>query len=125
MKLLTKAIENKMPKLYSTENIDTNDKKIVCKFFALGSNWTWYVVEGERQENGDYLFFGLVDGLEKEWGYFSLSELDSVRWMGIQGIERDMHFDPVKVKNCSELRPRLSLCYVNPAEVMMNNKEEK
>jgi hypothetical protein len=125
MKLLTKEIENKMPKLYSTEGVKTNEKKIICKFFALGSNWTWYAVEGERQDNGDYLFFGLVDGLDKEWGYFLLSELNSVRWMGIQGIERDVHFESVKVKDCRELRPRLSLCYVNPAEVIMNNKEEK
>lgn len=50
MKLLTKAIERKIPALYSTEEVETQDKTIVCKFFALGSGWTWYVVEGERQE---------------------------------------------------------------------------
>lgn len=67
MKLLTRAIESKIPKLYSTEEIPTQDKTIVCKFFAIGSNWAWYVVEGERQENGDYLFYGLTDGLKLEW----------------------------------------------------------
>ena len=49
MKLLTKEIEQKIPALYSTEEIETKDKTIVCKFFAIGSGWTWYVVEGERQ----------------------------------------------------------------------------
>jgi hypothetical protein len=85
MTLLTKDIEKKIPTLYSTEEIATQNKNIVCKFFALGSGWTWYVVEGERQQNGDYLFFGIVDGSEKEWGYFTLHELESIKWHGIPG----------------------------------------
>lgn len=127
MKLLTKAIENKMPKLYSTEGTPTDDKKIICKFFNLGGSWSWYAVEGERQEDGDYIFFGLVDGHEKEWGYFSLRELESVRWMGMQGIERDVHFSPVKVRDCIGLNMRIgrvSNGYVDPAKVMMM-KEDK
>jgi hypothetical protein len=105
MELLTKEIERRIPALYSTEEIKTQDKTIVCKFFAIGSNWTWYVVEGERQEDGDYLFFGIVNGIEKEWGYFTLGELLSVKWHGIPGIERDLHFDPIKVVDCRELNP--------------------
>lgn len=105
MKLLTKAIEKTIPALCSTEETALNDKTIVCKYFALGSSWTWYVVEGERQEDGDYLFFGLVDGHEREWGYFSLEQLLRIKWHGIPGIERDLHFTPVKVKDCSELNP--------------------
>jgi hypothetical protein len=119
MKLLTKAIEKKIPALYSTEEIPTEEKTIVCKFFALNSGWTWYVTEGERQEDGDYLFFGLVKGLEKEWGYFSLSELESLRWHGIPAIERDMYFSPVKVNECRELNPQPSKNYMNPSLVLM------
>jgi len=33
-----------------------------------------------QQEGDDFLFFGLVDGFEKELGYFSLSELKSGPW---------------------------------------------
>jgi len=125
MKLLTKAIEKKMPKLYSTEGIELEEKKIICKFYALGSSWTWFAVEGERQENGDYLFFGLVDGLEKEWGYFSLREMESVKWHGIAGIERDMYFDSVKVKDCREARSAgHGNGYVDPSEIMMNVTEK-
>ena len=109
MKLLTKEIEQIIPALYSTEEIETKDKTIVCKFFAIGSGWTWFVVEGERQEDGDYLFFGLVNGFEKEWGYFTLSELLSVKWHGIPGIERDLFFHPVTVGACSELNPSVTL----------------
>jgi hypothetical protein len=49
---------------------------------------TWYATEFD----GEDLFFGLVDGLEKEFGYFSLSELESVDGPFGVGIERDLYF---------------------------------
>jgi hypothetical protein len=39
------------------------------------------------------MFFGLVEGHEKELGYFNLSELQSVKGPFGLKIERDMHFD--------------------------------
>ena len=89
MKLLTKEIEKKLPKLYSQENVD--NPKIIVKFFHPMSSFTWYVTEGEEIEDGDWRFFGLVDGHEKELGYFHLSQLEEVKVMGL-GIERDMYF---------------------------------
>ena len=92
MKLLTKEILNKLPKLYATEDIPAKDKKVAVKFFTPDAQWTWYVVEGEEQEDGDFLFFGLVDGFEKELGYFTLNQLKEVRGgLGLP-IERDMYF---------------------------------
>jgi hypothetical protein len=49
--------------------------------------------------DGEDLFFGLVQGLEEELGYFSLSELESVRVLGLP-VERDLYFTP---KPLSEL----------------------
>jgi hypothetical protein len=96
MKLLTKAIEKKLPALYSTE--EKGDEAVAqVKFFALGSSWTWYATEFD----GEDTFFGLVDGFEKELGYFSLKELESVKFLGIQGIERDINWEPRKL---SELK---------------------
>jgi len=89
MKLLTKAIEKKLPKLYSQEN--EKNPKIIVKFFHPMSSYTWYAYEGERQENGDWLFFGLVDGHEKELGYFTLEQLEEIKVMGL-GVERDKWF---------------------------------
>ena len=89
MKLLTKEIEKKLPALYSQEKV--KNPKIVVKFFHPLSDWTWYAYEGERQENGDMLFFGMVHGYEKEIGYFSLKELEEVKVKGL-GIERDKFF---------------------------------
>ena len=101
MKLLTKALEARLPKLGATEDVPLPEKRIVCKFFYLGSSWSWYVLEGERQPDGDVLFFGLVAGLERELGYFSLRELESLRLSGtvdgkrlgvIPAVERDQYF---------------------------------
>jgi len=89
MKLLTKEIEKKLPKLYSQEKV--SNPKIIVKFFHPLSSWTWYTVEGDRQEDGDWLFFGLVDGFERELGYFTLRQLEEVKVKGL-GIERDMYF---------------------------------
>jgi hypothetical protein len=93
MKLITEEIKRKMPRLYSTEKVPTADKVAVVKFFNPTGIGTWYVIEGDEQEDGDWLFFGFVDLLEKEWGYFTLSELEAVRLPFGLGIERDLYFD--------------------------------
>ena len=98
MKLLTEAIKKAIPALYSTEQRE--DRKFICKFFDPCGSWTWYVAEGSEQENGDWLFYGLVDGFEKEWGYFTLSELESVKGRGPLGlgIERDIYFENEEIE---------------------------
>lgn len=79
-----------MPYITETENIV--DKPIYMKFFLPGTDWRWYVVEGEAESNGDVLFFGFVQGIYDEWGYFSLSELnDAYTPTGIS-VERDLYF---------------------------------
>ena len=93
MKLLTKEIQQKLPKLYTTEGVPAENKKFICKFFTPWSNWTWYVVEGQYMADiNDWEFFGLVDGHEKEWGYFRLSELEELKGPAGLRIERDLHF---------------------------------
>jgi len=86
MKLLTKAIEMQLPKLYSQEK--TKDPKVIVKFFQPWGEWTWYGIEYD----GEDTFFGYVIGFEKELGYFSLSELKSVRGPFGLKIERDKFF---------------------------------
>lgn len=92
MQLITKAIEAKLLKtpLHSTESL--NPKPVIVKFFTPDSNWTWYVVAGERHGE-DWTFFGLVEGLETEWGYFTLNELQSIRGSIGLPVERDRFFD--------------------------------
>jgi hypothetical protein len=93
MMLLTKEIIKKMPKLYTHDGKPANQVPIAVKFFTPDANWTWYVTEGEQQANGDWEFFGLVDGMEKELGYFTLSELQAIRGKFGLPVERDKYFD--------------------------------
>ncbi|GFO82163.1 MAG: hypothetical protein A49_17900 [Methyloceanibacter sp.] len=87
MKLLTKKIRKRLPKLYQLRN--DKDPVLQVKFFTPWTSWTWYASEFD----GADLFFGLVEGLETEWGYFSLSELEAIRGPGGIRIERDKFFD--------------------------------
>ena len=94
MKLMTKEIQKNLPKLYETEDIKTSDKKAYVKYFCPWNQWTWYGMEFDGKDT----FFGYVIGHEKEYGYFTLSELKSVKgFMGL-GIERDLHFKPKPIK---------------------------
>lgn len=94
MKLMTKEIERKLEKypLYSQDG-KGDDAEIVCKFFNPCGAGTWYVLEGKKLENGDWEFFGIVDLYVREYGYFTLSELQSVRLPFGLTIERDLYFD--------------------------------
>ena len=95
MKLLTKEIKDNLKPLYTFENTAPENIPVVAKFFDPWGSYIWYVTEGEEDDNGDWLFFGLVDGQYKELGYFRLSELKSLDHIPARlglGIERDLHF---------------------------------
>ena len=49
-------------------------------------------LNGLGDSRGLHAAFGAVIGLEEEWGYFSLTELESVRGPGGLTIERDLCF---------------------------------
>jgi Protein of unknown function (DUF2958) len=86
--LLPRELCRALPPLNSQEGI--SDPIVYAKFVSRESSWVWYVTEGSPQGD-DFLFFGLVIGLEAEWGNFSLSELaKSPPWEF--PIERDLHF---------------------------------
>ena len=53
---------------------------------------SWQIVEGSEQVDGDWLLFGLCDlGFgSPEWGYVSLSQLESIQVPLGLGIERDI-----------------------------------
>ena len=91
MKLLTKEILEKIPKLYSQEK--EKDPMVYAKFFNPSGSWTWYATEFD----GIDTFFGLVVGFEKELGYFSLKELENVKGQFGLGIERDIYFKPTRL----------------------------
>lgn len=95
MELLTNTLKTLLQKypLYSQDG--KSGEAVAClKFFCILSDWTWYVLEYDGKDT----FFGIVVGLEVEYGYFSLSELENtsselVKQYGL-GIERDLLFSP-------------------------------
>ena len=94
MMLLTKKNRADLPALYSQEETVPEEQIAVVKFFTPDAQWTWYATEFDSETG---MFFGLVDGLEKELGYFSLAELQSARGPLGLPIERDMYWTPVKL----------------------------
>ncbi len=84
-------VKSTLPPLYSQENV--KDPVIQVKFFCPWNQWTWFATEGEQQGD-DFIFFGYVIGHEREWGYFSSNELQSVTGPGGLKIERDIYFSP-------------------------------
>jgi hypothetical protein len=96
--LLTQEIREKLPPLYANEEIGL-DALAQVKFFTPDSNWTWYASEFD----GEDIFFGLVSGFEVELGYFLLSELEAVSGPLGLPIERDLHYQPKKLKELMEM----------------------
>jgi Protein of unknown function (DUF2958) len=86
--LMPEWLKAQFPPLYSTEQ--TPDPIVICKYFTPDAGWTWYATEFD----GEDTFFGLVDGFERELGYFSLAELQSVHGPYGLPIERDLWLPP-------------------------------
>lgn len=91
MILITKEIAKKIPKLYSQEHI--KDPVVWAKLFTPWAQWTWYILEWDQKDR----FFGWVVGHDKELGYFSLKELESVKGPFGLKIERDRYFTPTRL----------------------------
>jgi len=89
MKLLTKELREKFPKIGETEGKKPEEIEIIAKFFDPTGSWTWYAFEFDPEDN---VFFGFVRGFENELGSFSLSELESIKGQFGLGIERDRYF---------------------------------
>ncbi|MDX5004605.1 MULTISPECIES: helicase-related protein [Streptococcus] len=71
--LMTYEMLERVPELYAQEDVALADKEVHAAYIIpFRSNWTWYMTEYDK-ESGDA--FGLVLGIEPEWGYFNLEEL--------------------------------------------------
>ena len=96
MELLPPELREQLPKLYAQEGAE--DHFVYVKYFFPAANWTWFVTEGEPSGD-DFLFFGYVIGLEKEWGYFTLQQLEEVNYRGLS-VERDLYFKQETFSRC-------------------------
>lgn len=88
--LMPREVAATVPPLYATEGEDAPVARI--KLFSCLNGWTWYVTEYDPA-TGEA--FGLVQGFETEWGYFSITEMEELnRSKGFNIVERDECFEP-------------------------------
>ena len=86
--LLDPESREKLPPLYSGEELGL-DALAQVKFFTPDAQWTWYASEFD----GENIFFGLVNGLDLEFGYLDMWECLP---LGPSGLK-----SPLVVKLCT------------------------
>ncbi len=91
MKLLTKEIEAQLVK--AEPDRPAEETPVVVKYFTPDAAATWFICDGHKIENGDWLLFGFADLGDREMaelGYVSLKELESLSGgLGLP-VERDL-----------------------------------
>lgn len=97
MRLMTAELEKRFAQVGSQEEV--KDPVIVAKFFNPMGAGTWYATE---YDSDNKMFFGYVSifgGIEDEWGYFSMTELESYESPYGTGIERDLYWTERKASS--------------------------
>ena len=91
--LMTQKLADTIPAIYANEKVSDYDTVLAhAKLFSPYSNWTWYITEIDAATGQ---CFGLVDGLEREIGYFDLTELaETTVYGGVPAVERDLYWEP-------------------------------
>ncbi|MDD5598181.1 MAG: DUF2958 domain-containing protein [Victivallaceae bacterium] len=102
MKLITEefiAVMKPYP-LRSQEKV--KDPFVPAKFFNPVGSQTWFMLEYDPETK---LAFSYVTGMFKdEFGYVSLEELENVKLPYWLTIERDLHFKPRTLSECTTFR---------------------
>lgn len=103
MKLMTKELEKKLPRLGATSELKPENVTVYVKLFDPTGSGTWYVTEYDPKSR---MCFGYVTGLGyNELGEFSLNELELVEVRFGLKIERDMWFEPKSLAKIMEENP--------------------
>ncbi|MYC37385.1 MAG: DUF2958 domain-containing protein [Chloroflexi bacterium] len=100
---MTQKLADTIPALYANEDVEDYDTVLArAKLFSPYSNWTWFITEMDPATG---TCFGLVEGLERELGYFDLTELAETTVFGdVPAVERDLYWQPMtlgEIKNGS------------------------
>ena len=126
-KLMTKEIEKQFDKYpigaYQSSSLEeVYNAPVIAKFFNPCGAGTWFALEGGKMENGDYEMWGychLGDDMFAEFGYFYLSELESIkiRPFGLR-IERD-----ISVNGKKSLKEEMRLSCITPSFEVKEERE--
>ena len=86
--------DNQIP-LPTIKEADNQDNPLAIAHFNNGE-WDWYVIGGDKLDNGDFYLYGLVNGYDKELGMFTLKQIQDV------GAILDEDFSPIGVYDIYE-----------------------
>jgi hypothetical protein len=67
---------NKLPKMYSTENVPLNDKMVITVGYL--AKMFWLIAEYDPKTKLAFGYANLGDDQMAEWGYISIAELEEV-----------------------------------------------
>lgn len=98
MNHLIAALPAQLPPFKAQDGLG-GDAVAHVKFFTPDAGWTWYLTEYNPTTCEG---FGLVVGNETELGYFSLIEVGDLRGPLGLPVERDVWFDPTKLRDLKE-----------------------
>ncbi len=75
--LITEEMLERVPRIYGQDGVPLANQQVHAAYFIpFRSNWTWYMTEFDLETRDAY---GLVLGIEPEWGYFNLDELEELQ----------------------------------------------
>ena len=94
MRLMTKELEKRFLEVGSQEEV--KDPVIVAKFFNPQGSGTWYATEYDPKTQTFFGYVSIFGDWNDEWGYFSLTELESYKGPWGLGIERDFYWTEKK-----------------------------
>ena len=113
MKLMTQELRRTLPPLGGQDGLG-GDAIVYVKYFTPTANWTWFITQGSP-DGDDFILFGLVDGHEKELGYVSLVELQSIKGPLGLPVERDLYWRPKMLRQIApEMFPEAASSDINP-----------
>ncbi|HEO7538088.1 TPA: DEAD/DEAH box helicase family protein [Streptococcus agalactiae] len=120
--LMTDEMLKRVPELYAQEDVALADKEVHAAYIIpFRSNWTWYMTEYDR-ESGDA--FGLVLGIEPEWGYFNLEELKELNAQRLILEDFPKTFRELKDSELKKQMDEQELQSVFNGELSFENKAE-
>ncbi|HEO5668999.1 TPA: DEAD/DEAH box helicase family protein [Streptococcus agalactiae] len=120
--LMTDEMLERVPELYAQEDVALADKEVHAAYIIpFRSNWTWYMTEYDR-ESGDA--FGLVLGIEPEWGYFNLKELEELNAQRLILEDFPKTFRELKDSELKKQMDEQELQSVFNGELSFENKAE-
>ena len=68
-----------------------DERKPYVRLFTPYANWSWYIMEWDPETG---ICFGMVQGVEEEFGEFSLDELSEITLLAMPAVERDRYWQP-------------------------------